>query len=39
VLVTTLRQSLGRFCAASLKQAHQRIEQGHMVGKLVLEGF
>jgi zinc-binding alcohol dehydrogenase family protein len=39
VLVTTLRQSLGKICAASLKQAHQRIEQGHMVGKLVLEGF
>ena len=39
VLVTTLRENLGRICAANLKQAHQRIEHGHMVGKLVLEGF
>jgi len=38
-LVTTVRENLGKICAAQLKQAHQRIEQGHMVGKLVLEGF
>ena len=38
-LVTTLRDNLGKICAAHLKLAHQRIEQGHMVGKLVLEGF
>lgn len=38
-LVTTLRENLGKICAANLRQAHQRIEQGHMVGKLVLEGF
>jgi NADPH:quinone reductase-like Zn-dependent oxidoreductase len=38
-LVTTLRDNLGKICAAQLKQAHRRIEQGHMVGKLVLEGF
>jgi NADPH:quinone reductase len=39
VLVTTVRENLGKICAAHLKRAHQRIEQGHMVGKLVLEGF
>lgn len=38
-LMTTLRVNLGKICAANLKQAHQRIEQGHMVGKVVLEGF
>lgn len=38
-LVTTFAENLGRICAANLKQAHQRIEQGHMIGKLVLEGF
>ncbi len=38
-LVTTLKENLGKICAANLKRAHQRIEQGHMVGKLVLEDF
>lgn len=38
-LVTTLRSNLGKICAANLRLAHQRIEQGHTVGKLVLEGF
>ncbi|MDH4173965.1 MAG: zinc-binding alcohol dehydrogenase family protein, partial [Betaproteobacteria bacterium] len=38
-LVTTFRANLGRICAANLRQAHQRIEQGHTIGKLVLEGF
>ncbi len=38
-LVTTFTENLGKICAANLKQAHQRIEQGHMIGKLVLEGF
>ncbi len=38
-LVTTFRENLGRICAANLRQAHQRIEQGHTIGKLVLEGF
>lgn len=38
-LVTTLRDNMGKICAANLKLAHQRIEQGHMIGKLVLEGF
>lgn len=39
VLVTTLRENLGRICAANLRLAHQRIEQGHAIGKIVLEGF
>ena len=38
-LVTTFAENLGKICAANLKTAHQRIEQGHTVGKLVLEGF
>jgi NADPH2:quinone reductase len=38
-LVTTFRESLGRICAEGLRAAHRRIEQGHTVGKLVLEGF
>jgi len=38
-LVTTLRANLGKICAENLKDAHRRIEQGHMIGKLVLEGF
>jgi NADPH2:quinone reductase len=39
VLVTTLRENLGRICAANLRLAHQRIEHGHTIGKIVLEGF
>jgi NADPH:quinone reductase len=39
VLRTTLRENLGRICAANLRRAHQRLEAGHVVGKLVLEGF
>lgn len=39
VLRTTLKENLGRITAANLKRAHQRLEQGHVVGKLVLEGF
>lgn len=38
-LVTTFRANLGMICAANLRQAHQRLEHGHTVGKLVLEGF
>ncbi|MDH4093910.1 MAG: zinc-binding alcohol dehydrogenase family protein [Betaproteobacteria bacterium] len=38
-LVTTFRENLGRICAANLRVAHRRIEQGHTIGKLVLEGF
>lgn len=39
VLRTTLKENLGRITAANLKRAHQRLEEGHVVGKLVLEGF
>ena len=39
VLRTTLKENLGRINAANLKRAHQRLEEGHVVGKLVLEGF
>ncbi len=38
-LLTTFRANLGSICAENLKQAHRRLEQGHTVGKLVLEGF
>lgn len=38
-LVTTFRANLGTICAANLRQAHQRLEHGHAIGKLVLEGF
>lgn len=38
-LVTTFRANLGTICAANLRQAHQRLEHGHTIGKLVLEGF
>jgi len=38
-LVTTCRENLGAINAANLKAAHRRIEQGRMIGKLVLEGF
>jgi NADPH:quinone reductase-like Zn-dependent oxidoreductase len=39
VLRTTLKQNLGKICAANLKRAHQLLEEGHVIGKLVLEGF
>jgi zinc-binding alcohol dehydrogenase family protein len=38
-LVTTYTENLGKICAERLKIAHRRIEQGHTIGKLVLEGF
>lgn len=38
-LKTTFRENLGKICAEGLKLAHRHIEQGHTVGKLVLEGF
>jgi NADPH:quinone reductase len=38
-LVSTFRENLGRICAERLREAHRRIELGHTVGKLVLEGF
>jgi len=39
VLRHTVKENLGRICAEHLKRAHQRLEGGHVVGKLVLEGF
>ncbi|MEW6691114.1 MAG: zinc-binding alcohol dehydrogenase family protein [Pseudomonadota bacterium] len=39
VLRSTLKENLGRICAENLKQAHRRLEEGHVVGKLVLEGW
>lgn len=39
VLKTTLKENLGKICAANLKRAHKLLEGGHVVGKLVLEGF
>ena len=39
VLRHTMKDNLGRICAEHLKRAHQRLEGGHVIGKLVLEGF
>jgi alcohol dehydrogenase len=39
MLKTTLAQNLGRIDAANLKRAHRMLEEGHVVGKLVLEGW
>jgi NADPH2:quinone reductase len=39
VLRTTLAQNLGRICAANVKRAHKLLEEGHVIGKLVLEGW
>ncbi len=39
VLKTTLKEHLGKICAANLKRAHKLLEGGHVIGKLVLEGF
>jgi zinc-binding alcohol dehydrogenase family protein len=39
VLKTTLQQNLGTINAANLRRAHQLLEQGHVIGKLVLEGW
>jgi NADPH:quinone reductase len=39
VLKTTLAQNLGKINAAGLKRAHKLLEEGHVVGKLVLEGW
>ena len=39
VLKGTMQQNLGRICAANLKQAHKLLERGHVIGKLVLEGW
>jgi len=39
VLKTTLTQNLGTINAANLRRAHRLLEEGHVVGKLVLEGW
>ena len=39
VLRGTMTQSLGRIDAANLRHAHKLLEEGHVVGKLVLEGW
>lgn len=36
---TTLTEVLGKIDAATLREAHRRIEAGHTTGKLVLAGF
>ena len=39
VLRTTATLNLGRINATNLKRAHQLIEEGKVIGKIVLEGF
>jgi hypothetical protein len=39
VLRTTMTANLGAITAANLKRAHAQLEEGHVIGKLVLEGF
>jgi NADPH2:quinone reductase len=39
VLRTTLAKPLGVINAANLRKAHQLIESGRTIGKIVLEGF
>jgi NADPH2:quinone reductase len=39
VIRGTMQDNLGKICAANLRNAHQRLEQGHVIGKLVLEGW
>ena len=39
LLLTTINQNLGRISAVSLKRAHFLLEQGHAIGKVVLEGW
>ncbi|HLX82030.1 MAG TPA: zinc-binding alcohol dehydrogenase family protein [Burkholderiales bacterium] len=39
VLKTTMTRNLGKIDAANLKRAHKLLEEGHVVGKLVLEGW
>jgi NADPH:quinone reductase len=38
-LTTTVGKSLGRINAKNLRTAHQMLEEGRTIGKLVLEGF
>jgi NADPH2:quinone reductase len=39
VLKTTLAENFGPINAANLKRAHKRLEEGHAIGKVVLERF
>ena len=39
VLKTTLTSNLGKINAANLRRAHKMLEDGHVTGKLVLEGW
>ena len=39
VLRTTMSANLGKINAANLRQAHKMLEEGHVTGKLVLEGW
>jgi NADPH2:quinone reductase len=39
VLRGTMAQNLGRIDAANLRRAHRMLEDGHVIGKLVLEGW
>jgi zinc-binding alcohol dehydrogenase family protein len=39
MLKGTLKQNLGAINAANLRRAHQLLEEGHVTGKLVLEGW
>jgi zinc-binding alcohol dehydrogenase family protein len=39
VLKGTMKQNLGRIDAQNLRKAHKMLEDGHVTGKLVLEGW
>jgi len=39
VLRSTMREHLGAINAATLKEAHAKLESGRTIGKVVLEGF
>ena len=39
LLTTTLTEVLGPLTAENLRRAHQKIESGRMIGKLVLSGM
>lgn len=39
MLKSTMTQNLGNIHAANLKRAHRMLEEGHVIGKLVLEGW